>query len=69
MLFQTVAHSEHILKGRTIDPKRAVAEGSRELNSKIFVGGIDPRMGKEEIMEAFSKFGMVTFDIVFAVQV
>ena len=63
-VLQTVAHPEHILKGRTIDPKRAVAEGSKELNSKIFVGGIDPNMGKDEIVEAFSKFGEVTFDFV-----
>lgn len=56
---RTVAHPSHILHGRTIDPKRALAEGSHELGCKVFVGGIDPGMSKEDIIATFSQYGKV----------
>ncbi|KAL7055900.1 hypothetical protein AAHC03_023072 [Spirometra sp. Aus1] len=46
---------EHKLKNKRIDPKRA--KPSREVIKKIFVGGIDPDLSKDDIMEYFGQFG------------
>jgi len=49
------------LHGKNIDPKRAVAGGvpGREPVKKIFVGGLDPGLTEEEIIEHFSQYGKV----------
>ncbi|VDL85227.1 unnamed protein product [Schistocephalus solidus] len=54
---------EHKLKNKRIDPKRA--KPSREVIKKIFVGGIDPDLSKDDIMEYFGQFGQASclFDI------
>lgn len=50
-----------MLHGKNIDPKRAVAGGmgGREPIKKIFVGGLDPNLTEEEIIEHFSQYGKV----------
>jgi len=50
----------HLLHGRNIDPKRAKARGGREPILKVFVGGLDPSVPKEDIEEHFAQYGKVT---------
>jgi heterogeneous nuclear ribonucleoprotein A/B/D len=54
-----LAEKTHVLKGKTIDPKRAKARGGREPIKKIFVGGMDPNTSEEELRNHFGKFGTV----------
>lgn len=58
---KVVADRSHVLHGKNIDPKRAVAGGvpGREPVKKIFVGGLDPGLTEEEIIEHFSQYGKV----------
>ncbi|ESO05501.1 hypothetical protein HELRODRAFT_77494 [Helobdella robusta] len=51
----------HVLYGKRIDPKRAVATetGGGINGKKVFVGGLDPAMTEQEIMDAFNAYGKV----------
>lgn len=59
---EVVADRSHVLHGKNIDPKRAVAGGvvGHEPVKKIFVGGLDPNLTEAEIMEHFSQYGKVS---------
>merc|ERR1711976_342201 len=37
---KVIAQSNHMLRGRNIDPKKALARGAREPVKKVFVGGL-----------------------------
>ncbi|KAK7680704.1 hypothetical protein QCA50_016272 [Cerrena zonata] len=50
---------EHILDGKLIDPKRAIAREEQDKVGKIFVGGIDPMVTEKEFNEFFSQFGHI----------
>lgn len=57
-----LAERQHVLQGKTIDPKRAQARGAPgapEVCRKIFVGGLDPNLGEDKIREYFGRFGKV----------
>lgn len=63
---KVIADKSHILNGKNIDPKRALAGGAgengapqREPVKKIFVGGLDPALTEQEISEHFSQYGKV----------
>uniref|UniRef100_X2AZP4 RRM domain-containing protein n=1 Tax=Capitella teleta TaxID=283909 RepID=X2AZP4_CAPTE len=51
--------SPHMLHGRNIDPKKALARGAREPIKKVFVGGLDPDVPETDIRDHFSKYGKV----------
>ncbi|ESO02590.1 hypothetical protein HELRODRAFT_94668 [Helobdella robusta] len=60
------ADKNHILGGKNIDPKPAVAGGVGPSSygkdppcKKIFVGGLDTNLSQEEIAEHFSQYGKV----------
>ena len=55
--FQVLGQPEHVLNGRTIDPKRANARSKPEGGKKIFVGGLDTELTDEEIRSYFEQFG------------
>ena len=59
-LLQVFAEPVHMLNGRKIDPKRAVARGGRDACKKVFVGGLSPDFPESEIREYFGKFGKVS---------
>lgn len=55
-------HSNHVLLDKKIETKKALPKGEvpKQLRyKKLFVGGIDPSVNEEELMEYFSKFGKV----------
>lgn len=49
----------HVLDGKLIDPKRAIAREEQDKVGKIFVGGIDPMVTEQEFNEFFSQFGSI----------
>lgn len=54
--------SGHVLLGKKIETKKALPKGeiSNQLRyKKLFVGGIDPTVNEDELLEYFSKFGKV----------
>ena len=55
----------HYIKNRAVDPKRP--KGKTGLK-KIFVGGINGDLSKEEIKSYFEKFGNVSLRRAFDVQ-
>lgn len=54
-----VIKKDHILDGKLIDPKRAIAKEQQDKVGKIFVGGIDPFVTEKDFHEFFSKFGKI----------
>lgn len=56
---KVLAEKVHILKGKTIDPKRALLNAGKEPIKKIFVGGVDPNITEEEVRSYFSRYGKV----------
>ena len=56
---KVIQQSTHMLHGRNIDPKKALARGAREPVKKVFVGGLDPDVPETDIRDHFSKFGKV----------
>lgn len=54
-----VLKKDHILDGKLIDPKKAIAKEEQDKVGKIFVGGIDPFVTEEDFNEFFSKFGRI----------
>ena len=57
---QVIQQQNHMLHGRNIDPKKALARGAREPVKKVFVGGLDPEVPETEIRDHFSKYGKVS---------
>lgn len=57
-IFQVLEATEHVLDGKTIDPKKANPK-KREPNLKVFVGGLNTETPESEIRSHFEKFGMV----------
>lgn len=55
----TVIKSDHVLDGKLIDPKRAIAREEQDKVGKIFVGGIDPMVTEKDFDEFFSQFGRI----------
>lgn len=58
-LVEDVIKQDHILDGKLIDPKRAIAKDEQDRIGKIFVGGIDPMVNEEEFHQFFSQFGLI----------
>ncbi|CAN3369772.1 nuclear polyadenylated RNA-binding protein 4 [Diutina catenulata] len=56
---EQVIKQDHILDGKLIDPKRAIAREEQDKVGKIFVGGIDPMVNEEEFHQFFSQFGSI----------
>lgn len=54
------AVSNHMLKGKRIDPKIAEPRPGEEAILKVFVGGIDTTMADEDLKTYFEKFGPVS---------
>ncbi|CAH2352288.1 nuclear polyadenylated RNA-binding protein 4 [[Candida] railenensis] len=54
-----VIKTDHILDGKLIDPKRAIARDEQDKVGKIFVGGIDPMVNEQDFNEFFSQFGSI----------
>ncbi|CAH6720282.1 nuclear polyadenylated RNA-binding protein 4 [[Candida] jaroonii] len=54
-----VLKQDHILDGKLIDPKRAIARDEQDKVGKIFVGGIDPLVNERDFNEFFSQFGHI----------
>lgn len=54
-----VIKKDHILDGKLIDPKRAIAKDEQERVGKIFVGGIDPMVNEKDFNDFFSQFGRI----------
>ncbi|ORX42996.1 hypothetical protein BCR36DRAFT_586921 [Piromyces finnis] len=54
-----VLEMNHILDGKTIDPKRAIPRDRQDKTEKIFVGGIHPDVTEAEFKAAFDSFGKV----------
>ncbi|ODV77059.1 RNA-binding domain-containing protein [Suhomyces tanzawaensis NRRL Y-17324] len=54
-----VIKTDHILDGKLIDPKRAIAREEQDKVGKIFVGGIDPMVNEKEFNDFFSQFGSI----------
>lgn len=54
-----VIKTDHILDGKLIDPKRAIAREEQDKVGKIFVGGIDPMVNEKEFHDFFSQFGSI----------
>lgn len=55
----SINDKDHVLNGKKIDPKRAVPGGVLEGVKKIFVGGLDPSLTEEDIIQHFSQYGKV----------
>lgn len=54
-----VISTDHVLDGKLIDPKRAIAREEQDKVGKIFVGGIDPMVNEKEFNDFFSQFGSI----------
>ena len=54
-----VIKKDHILDGKLIDPKRAIAREEQDKVGKIFVGGIDPLVNEKDFNDFFSQFGRI----------
>jgi heterogeneous nuclear ribonucleoprotein A/B/D len=54
------SETTHMLNGRKIDPKKAMARGGRDPVRKVFVGGLPPDFPESEIRDYFGKFGKVS---------
>lgn len=54
-----VIQGDHVLDGKLIDPKRAIAREEQDKVGKIFVGGIDPMVNEKEFHDFFSQFGSI----------
>ena len=54
-----VIKTDHILDGKLIDPKRAIAREEQDKVGKIFVGGIDPMVNEKEFYDFFAQFGSI----------
>ncbi|OBA23459.1 Interdomain Rrm packing contributes To Rna recognition in the Rna15, Hrp1, anchor Rna 3, partial [Metschnikowia bicuspidata var. bicuspidata NRRL YB-4993] len=54
-----VIKKDHILDGKLIDPKRAIAREEQDKIGKIFVGGIDPLVNEKDFNDFFSQFGRI----------
>lgn len=54
-----VIKTDHVLDGKLIDPKRAIAREEQDKVGKIFIGGIDPMVNEKEFDEFFSQFGHI----------
>lgn len=54
-----VIKKDHILDGKLIDPKRAIAREEQDKVGKIFVGGIDPLVNERDFNDFFSQFGHI----------
>lgn len=54
-----VIKQDHVLDGKLIDPKRAIAREEQDKVGKIFVGGIDPMVNEKEFNDFFSQFGSI----------
>lgn len=54
-----VIKKDHILDGKLIDPKRAIAREEQDKVGKIFVGGIDPLVNEKDFNDFFSQFGHI----------
>lgn len=54
-----VVKADHVLDGKLIDPKRAIAREEQDKVGKIFVGGIDPLVTEQEFNEFFSQYGHI----------
>lgn len=57
------AEPTHMLNGRKIDPKKAMARGGRDPVRKVFVGGLPPDFPESEIRDYFGKFGKVSYQL------
>ncbi|CAK7893296.1 nuclear polyadenylated RNA-binding protein 4 [[Candida] anglica] len=54
-----VIKTDHVLDGKLIDPKRAIARDEQDKVGKIFVGGIDPMVNEKDFNDFFSQFGSI----------
>lgn len=54
-----VIKTDHILDGKLIDPKRAIAREEQDRVGKIFVGGIDPMVNEKEFYDFFAQYGSI----------
>lgn len=54
-----VIKTDHILDGKLIDPKRAIAREEQDKVGKIFVGGIDPMVNEKDFNDFFAQFGSI----------
>ena len=61
MCIKVLQDKHHMIRGRVVDPKRALARGGKEAERKIFVGGLDPDMTEEEVKTFFTRYGKVQF--------
>ncbi|KAF8553629.1 hypothetical protein OG21DRAFT_1413971, partial [Imleria badia] len=50
---------DHILDGKSIDPKRAIPREEHLRNTRYFVGGLAPTTNADSMREFFSTFGKV----------
>lgn len=55
----TVLAQQHVLDGKLIDPKRAIAREDQDRTGKIFVGGISTEVTEEDYLEFFGQFGNI----------
>ncbi|KAG5349622.1 hypothetical protein E4T56_gene10275 [Termitomyces sp. T112] len=54
-----VVAREHVLDGKTIDPKRAIPREEHLRNTRYFVGGLSPNTTAESMKEFFGAYGKV----------
>ncbi|KIK93764.1 hypothetical protein PAXRUDRAFT_494483 [Paxillus rubicundulus Ve08.2h10] len=50
---------DHVLDGKSIDPKRAIPREEHLRNTRYFVGGLSPVTSADSMREFFSAFGKV----------
>ncbi|OSD03666.1 RNA-binding domain-containing protein [Trametes coccinea BRFM310] len=50
---------EHVLDGKTIDPKRAIPREEHLRNTRYFVGGLSPSTTSDSMRAFFSQYGKV----------
>ncbi|KAF8130372.1 hypothetical protein EV363DRAFT_1399530 [Boletus edulis] len=50
---------DHILDGKSIDPKRAIPREEHLRNTRYFVGGLSPSTTADSMREFFSTFGKI----------